>query len=235
MNAKELQVILKSKIMQNKMHNLYIINPSIDCETTELFKWCHDIFTEIIAPKSLENHSDFLVIKAQEKTKQYPADILDQILKFTQYRSNELDRKFIIIDQLHFLSLNQLNKLLKTFEEPPTALTTILLNPTLSSILPTIASRAIQYRVQIDKNNTSKVELNFQTHYSDFYQEILKNNYSIEFIYQQTLDHLQTANLKATEAHAVKELLTSFEKDYQFNASKQSLFYKLYSAANYKS
>ena len=59
----------------------------------------------------------------------YDKKLVDDILHFLSHNPLIGNKKFIIIENLKYLSEIHMNKLLKTFEEPPIGLSLFLLNP----------------------------------------------------------------------------------------------------------
>jgi hypothetical protein len=62
-------------------------------------------------------------------------------------------KKFIIFDDIQFLSEINCNKLLKFFEEPPIDCQYLLLNPNNVKLISTISSRAISFTLSTNSSN----------------------------------------------------------------------------------
>ena len=109
------------------------------------------------------NHMDVLEMDAASKT---GIDDVRELIENSKYSPTSAKFKIFIIDEVHMLSKQAFNGLLKTLEEPPPSLKFILANTEVRKIPVTILSRCQRFdlkRVNIDKlcshlKNISKKE-----------------------------------------------------------------------------
>mgnify|MGYP001224907344 FL=1 len=112
------------------------------CKTGE---YCH--CSEIIN----SNHMDILEMDAASKT---GIDDIRELIENSKYSPTSAKYKIFIIDEVHMLSKQAFNGLLKTLEEPPPSLKFILATTEVRKIPVTILSRCQRFdlkRVSIDK------------------------------------------------------------------------------------
>ena len=112
------------------------------CKTDE---YCH--CSEIIN----SNHMDILEMDAASKT---GIDDIRELIENSKYSPTSAKYKIFIIDEVHMLSKQAFNGLLKTLEEPPPSLKFILATTEVRKIPVTILSRCQRFdlkRVSIDK------------------------------------------------------------------------------------
>ncbi len=112
------------------------------CKTGE---YCH--CSEIIN----SNHMDILEMDAASKT---GIDDIRELIENSKYSPTSAKYKIFIIDEVHMLSKQAFNGLLKTLEEPPPSLKFILATTEVRKIPVTILSRCQRFdlkRVSVDK------------------------------------------------------------------------------------
>tara|TARA_X000001036_G_scaffold201981_1_gene189668 strand:- start:3976 stop:5658 length:1683 start_codon:yes stop_codon:yes gene_type:complete len=112
------------------------------CKTDE---YCH--CSEIIN----SNHMDILEMDAASKT---GIDDIRELIENSKYSPTSAKYKIFIIDEVHMLSKQAFNGLLKTLEEPPPSLKFILATTESRKIPVTILSRCQRFdlkRVSVDK------------------------------------------------------------------------------------
>ncbi len=112
------------------------------CKTSE---YCH--CSEIIN----SNHMDILEMDAASKT---GIDDIRELIENSKYSPTSAKFKIFIIDEVHMLSKQAFNGLLKTLEEPPPSLKFILATTEVRKIPVTILSRCQRFdlkRVSIDQ------------------------------------------------------------------------------------
>ena len=108
-------------------------------------EYCH--CSEIIN----SNHMDILEMDAASKT---GIDDIRELIENSKYSPTSAKYKIFIIDEVHMLSKQAFNGLLKTLEEPPPSLKFILATTEVRKIPVTILSRCQRFdlkRVSIDK------------------------------------------------------------------------------------
>ena len=124
------------------------INCNVDFSTNEKCKdgdFCHcDSITN-------SNHIDILEMDAASKT---GIDDIREILEASKYHPSTAEYKVFIIDEVHMLSKQAFNALLKTLEEPPPHLKFILATTEVKKIPVTILSRCQRFdlrRIKVDE------------------------------------------------------------------------------------
>ena len=101
------------------------------------------------------SHLDLIEIDAASRT---GVDDMRELLESVQYRPSLGEYKVYLIDEVHMLSIQSFNALLKTLEEPPAHVVFILATTESNKIPKTIISRCLQFNlrlvpdVQISKN-----------------------------------------------------------------------------------
>mgnify|MGYP001166771438 FL=1 len=88
------------------------------------------------------NHIDVLEMDAASKT---GVDDVRELIEFSKYRPSIAKYKIFIIDEVHMLSKQAFNALLKTLEEPPSYIKFIFATTELKKIPVTVISRCQRY------------------------------------------------------------------------------------------
>ena len=160
-NMNELKKSLFAKYKVGALAHFYILSTSLDEENSSLYlnQWTTDFMSEILKDQlqtqsderinSLLNsgHCDVAHIKTEEKAYTIKSGEFEEFFNFLKYEADQLKRKFIFVHDAHKISDVIANKLLKTLESPPVETTIFLLNPTNTTLLQTINSRAIKLKV----------------------------------------------------------------------------------------
>ena len=118
-------------------------NSNIKCSSENFCNSCQEIINS--------NHIDILEIDAASKT---GIDDIRELIENSKYRPTSAKYKIFIIDEVHMLSKQAFNGLLKTLEEPPPSLKFILATTEVRKIPVTILSRCQRFdlkRVNIEK------------------------------------------------------------------------------------
>ena len=127
----------------------------IKCSTNKFCATCEEIINS--------NHIDILEMDAASKT---GIDDVRELIENSKYSPTSAKYKIFIIDEVHMLSKQAFNGLLKTLEEPPPSLKFILATTEVRKIPVTILSRCQRFdlkRVNVDElcnhlKNISKKE-----------------------------------------------------------------------------
>ena len=120
-----------------------INNPEIKCSSDNFCITCQEIINS--------NHIDILEMDAASKT---GIDDVRELIENSKYSTTRAKFKIFIIDEVHMLSKQAFNGLLKTLEEPPSSLKFILATTEVRKIPVTILSRCQRFdlkRVSIDQ------------------------------------------------------------------------------------
>ncbi len=120
-----------------------IEKPSIKCSSEKFCGTCQEIINS--------NHIDILEMDAASKT---GIDDVRELIENSKYSPTSAKYKIFIIDEVHMLSKQAFNGLLKTLEEPPPRLKFILATTEVRKIPVTILSRCQRFdlkRVDMDK------------------------------------------------------------------------------------
>ena len=118
-------------------------NSKINCSSKNFCKTCREIINS--------NHIDILEMDAASKT---GIDDVRELIENSKYSPTSAKFKIFIIDEVHMLSKQAFNGLLKTLEEPPSSLKFILATTEVRKIPVTILSRCQRFdlkRVNVEK------------------------------------------------------------------------------------
>ena len=118
-------------------------NPKITCSGEKFCPTCQEIINS--------NHIDILEMDAASKT---GIDDVRELIENSKYSPTSAKFKIFIIDEVHMLSKQAFNGLLKTLEEPPPSLKFILATTEVRKIPVTILSRCQRFdlkRVSVDQ------------------------------------------------------------------------------------
>ena len=118
-----------------------IVAKSLNCSngTNEL---CEENFCENCTSISNSNHIDVLEMDAASKT---GVDDVRDLIEFSRYGPTSAKYKIFIIDEVHMLSKQAFNALLKTLEEPPVYLKFIFATTEIKKIPITVVSRCQRF------------------------------------------------------------------------------------------
>jgi len=149
------QTILNS-IKANKVPNAYlftgirgvgktttarIVAKSLNC-SNGINNLCKDSFCENCTSITNSNHIDVLEMDAASKT---GVDDVRDLIEFSRYGPTTAKYKIFIIDEVHMLSKQAFNALLKTLEEPPEYLKFIFATTEIKKIPITVVSRCQRF------------------------------------------------------------------------------------------
>jgi DNA polymerase III subunit gamma/tau len=107
---------------------------NIDCSSSKFCPTCEEIINS--------NHIDILEMDAASKT---GIDDIRELIESSKYSPTSAKYKIFIIDEVHMLSKQAFNGLLKTLEEPPPSLKFILATTEVRKIPVTILSRCQRF------------------------------------------------------------------------------------------
>ena len=120
-----------------------IYNSKIKCSNENFCSTCQEIINS--------NHIDILEMDAASKT---GIDDIRELIESSKYSPTSAKFKIFIIDEVHMLSKQAFNGMLKTLEEPPPSLKFILATTEVRKIPVTILSRCQRFdlkRVSVDQ------------------------------------------------------------------------------------
>ncbi len=127
-----------------------IVAKSLNC-LKGIDKLCNEDFCENCEAISNSNHIDVLEMDAASKTG--VEDVRD-LIEFSRYRPASAKYKIFIIDEVHMLSKQAFNALLKTLEEPPEYLKFIFATTEIKKIPVTVVSRCQRFDLsRVDSSN----------------------------------------------------------------------------------
>ena len=118
-----------------------IVAKSLNC-TNGIDKLCKDDLCENCTAISDSNHIDVLEMDAASKT---GVDDVRDLIEFSRYGPTTAKYKIFIIDEVHMLSKQAFNALLKTLEEPPEYLKFIFATTEIKKIPITVVSRCQRF------------------------------------------------------------------------------------------
>jgi len=147
---------ISNSIKANKVPNAYlftgirgigktttarIVAKSLNC-SNGIDDLCKDDFCENCTAISNSNHIDVLEMDAASKT---GVDDVRDLIEFSRYGPTIAKYKIFIIDEVHMLSKQAFNALLKTLEEPPQYLKFIFATTEIKKIPVTVVSRCQRF------------------------------------------------------------------------------------------
>ena len=147
---------ISNSIKANKIANAYlftgirgigktttarIVAKSLNC-SNGIDNLCKDDLCENCAAISNSNHIDVLEMDAASKT---GVDDVRDLIEFSRYGPTTAKYKIFIIDEVHMLSKQAFNALLKTLEEPPEYLKFIFATTEIKKIPITVVSRCQRF------------------------------------------------------------------------------------------
>ncbi len=118
-----------------------IIAKALNCKNG-IENLCKEKFCENCSSIINSNHIDVLEMDAASKT---GVDDVRDLIEFSRYGPTSAKYKIFIIDEVHMLSKQAFNALLKTLEEPPNYLKFIFATTEIKKIPVTVASRCQRY------------------------------------------------------------------------------------------
>ena len=125
------------------------------------------------------SHPNILNIKKKDDKKIIEIDQIREIIKFTNQSSFNNKSKFIIIDDVEYLSTSSSNALLKSLEEPNINVNFFLVYNSNLQILDTIKSRCIEIKINLNQEYTKLiVNKYFEDNLYDNINNSLSNFYS---------------------------------------------------------
>ena len=131
--------------------------------------------------KQLENHPDFTVIEAKNKSKTISVDQIREIKLSAYVAPHEAERKVYFIPDAQQLRVEAQNALLKLIEEPPEAARFILTVPSRSNLLETVISRSTVIAMrQLEESERLEVLRNISDKkYFEQLPELAKNSLTV--------------------------------------------------------
>jgi len=147
---------ISNSIKANKVPNAYlftgirgigktttarIVAKSLNC-SNDIENLCKDDLCENCKAISNSNHIDVLEMDAASKT---GVDDVRDLIEFSRYGPTTAKYKIFIIDEVHMLSKQAFNALLKTLEEPPEYLKFIFATTEIKKIPITVISRCQRF------------------------------------------------------------------------------------------
>jgi DNA polymerase-3 subunit gamma/tau len=147
---------ISNSIRENKVPNAYlftgirgigktttarIVAKSLNC-LNGIDELCKGNFCENCTAISNSNHIDVLEMDAASKT---GVDDVRDLIEFSRYGPTTAKYKIFIIDEVHMLSKQAFNALLKTLEEPPEYLKFIFATTEIKKIPITVVSRCQRF------------------------------------------------------------------------------------------
>ena len=118
-----------------------IVAKSLNCKNS-IDNLCKDDFCENCKAITNSNHIDVLEMDAASKT---GVDDVRDLIEFSRYGPTTAKYKIFIIDEVHMLSKQAFNALLKTLEEPPEYLKFIFATTEIKKIPITVVSRCQRF------------------------------------------------------------------------------------------
>ena len=165
-----------ARLIAKALNCLKSSDTKTNCTLNDLCDSCKEIISS--------NHLDVLEMDAASKT---GIDDVRELIENSKYSPTSAKFKIFIIDEVHMLSKQAFNGLLKTLEEPPPSLKFILATTEVRKIPVTILSRCQRFdlrRVSLEKlfmhlKNIATKEKHIAS--STYLGETFKNSFSASF------------------------------------------------------
>ena len=162
-------------------------------------------------------HPNILNIKKNNDKKNIEIDQIREVVKFTNQSSFNNKARFIIIDDAEFLNINSSNALLKNLEEPNENVFFILIFNSDMSLLDTIKSRCLEFKINISNEN---IELIVNNYFKDnIYTKInsdLINYYSTPLFLISLLNYMNENELSISNT-SIDDLLINLINNKHYN------------------
>ncbi len=233
MMEEKLEQILSKKIRSDNLAHFYIIEPERKDEQDYSYQWLTSLLESSLETTHLENDPDIMLLNAQSD-KNYSSEDITAIHEFMHYPAGKLSRKFLLINKAHLLSEINLNKLLKTFEEPPVKTSIFLINNHKIKLLPTILSRGVLTKIKLPKQT---MENFFQMHvikemsFTEFNQNLEELNISTRQLLSQFMAFINLTPPSFSKMLGILQELKALEDDLIFRNSDTAVRLKIYHLA----
>ena len=162
-------------------------------------------------------HPNILNIKKTNDKKNIEIDQIREVVKFTNQSSFNNKARFIIIDDAEFLNINSSNALLKNLEEPNDNVFFILIFNSDMSLLDTIKSRCIEFKIKISNENIELIVNNYFK--ENIYPKInsdLINYYSTPLFLISLLNYMNENELSISNT-SIDDLLINLINNKHYN------------------
>ncbi len=162
-------------------------------------------------------HPNILNIKKNNDKKNIEIDQIREVVKFTNQSSFNNKARFIIIDDAELLNINSSNALLKNLEEPNENVFFILIFNSDMSLLDTIKSRCIEFKINISNENIKLIVNNYFK--DNIYTKInsdLINYYSTPLFLISLLNYMNENELSISNT-SIDDLLINLINNKHYN------------------
>jgi len=157
--------VLQNSITLNKLHHGYIFSGTRGIGKTTIAR----IFAKTLNCQSNQNNSEpcnnctacqeitlgrnleFIEIDAASRT---GVDDMRELLDSSVYKPSNSKHRIYLIDEVHMLSKNSFNALLKTLEEPPDHLIFLMATTEIEKVPNTVLSRCLQLTLKVVPSQT---------------------------------------------------------------------------------
>ena len=154
------------------------------------------------------SHSNFYLIDLIDDKKNIEINQIRQMINYTNKSSFNLLPKLILIDNIENLNKNSTNALLKIIEEPNDNTFFILINNNSKNILPTLKSRCINYKIDLNFDETIAItNLILNKNLYELINEELIHYYNTPGYFINLLDFAKDKKIDLKEYSLTKFLL----------------------------
>tara|TARA_B100001121_G_C18640863_1_gene599144 strand:- start:2 stop:919 length:918 start_codon:yes stop_codon:yes gene_type:complete len=172
-------------------------------------------------------HPNFFLIDLDYGKKKIDIEKIRKAINFSNKSSFNSEKKFILIDNIEFLSLSSANALLKIIEEPNDDLVFVIIHNSYYKIMDTIKSRCIYFNINLSRAECIDCfEKISNEKFSSIFNKNFENNYfSVsDYLNLRNIAINEQLNLKDTNYFELIKYFLSFKTK---NLSDFSLMIKL--------
>lgn len=219
--------LLKSLYQNKSMAHFYLIEPQFEDHDHNLKSFLENFLKEVGATNPFD-HPDILWQKPTEK-KHFLKEEMQPIYEFLKYPALNLNRKFLVIEDIAKISELWTNKLLKEFEEPSIEITIFVTNPNKSDVIATLRSRSHLIRLPIPTNlKDSLSDSILQSDYKTLCQNHLNDVTNMKVFLAMLGETLQKKNSPYEALEEFKQLNSAVIKDIQYNNPLQHSQFRVF-------
>ncbi len=231
---------------QQKLGHFYLLQGR-DNDTDAQIQWVKNFIRQYWLevekrhpiPQDITNDSDLFWMRPWDdeedcRRDEYVVDNLKGLQTFLGFRGLKSLRRFVVIEEMHKLTGQVANRMLKILEEPEGAVTYLGLNPWGKKLLPTIESRAIAHALswppaaqsfELLKDLQQKLPADYSLHR---FNEDLKKQHSLSALLNELLSFEQVHDGPAALKQELLKIMQNHQRAETYNQSPTPQIHALY-------